>query len=70
MDLGRMVNMILRIVSRRAVEIAVNKAIDLAARRGKAGDVMTAEERAAAKASKENMGRVRQMMRVARRMIR
>ena len=70
MEIGWMLNMILRIVTRRAVELGVNKAIDVAARGGKAAAEMTAAEKAAAKSARQNVGRVRKAMRFARRLMR
>lgn len=70
MDLGRMLNMILRIVTRRAVELGVNKTIDLVSSGGKSAEAMTREDRAAAKATRQNVGRVRKAMRFARRLMR
>ena len=69
MNLSQILNMVLRIVTRRAVELGVNKAIDVAARRGKAPAEMTPEDHKAARASKASTRKAREAMRITRRFL-
>ncbi|HGG64819.1 MAG TPA: hypothetical protein ENK34_09645 [Rhodobacteraceae bacterium] len=64
MDAGRIINMLLRMFMRKAV----NKGIDMAARRGKPPAEMTAEERAQAQKAKQTAGKAQKLARLARRM--
>ena len=63
MDMSRMINMVIRLVMRRGVNIG----IDYAARRGKTPDAMTPEDKAQARAGKEMARKARQGARLARR---
>ncbi len=68
MDLNRIINMIVNTFVRRAVNGAINTGIDYAARRGKAPEDMTPEERAQAQDAKKTAQRARKMQRATRRL--
>ena len=69
MDLGKLVQMIVNIVLRRAVNFGVNKGIDMAVRKGSGKDTpMTAPERQAAKQARQAVKRARQAAAITRRM--
>ncbi len=64
MNINRIINMLLRMFMRKAV----NKGIDMAARRGKPPAEMTPEERAQAQIAKQTAGKAQKLARLARRM--
>ncbi|WP_457646168.1 hypothetical protein [Profundibacter sp.] len=64
MNANRIINMLLRMFMRKAV----NKGIDMAARRGKSPAEMTVEERAQAQKAKQTAGKAQKLARLARRM--
>jgi hypothetical protein len=70
MNLNGLLNYALRIITRRAVNMGVNKAIDLASTRGKPAADMTEEDKAAAQSAKVAAARVRQAARVSKRFMR
>jgi len=63
MNANRIINMLLRMFMRKAV----NKGIDMAARRGKSPAEMTPEEREQAQKVKQTTGKARKLARLARR---
>ncbi len=64
MDTGRIINMLLRMFMRKAV----NKGIDMAANRGKSRKDMTPQEREQAQKAKQTAGKAQKLARLARRM--
>ena len=64
MDAGRIINMLLRMFMRKAV----NKGIDMAANRGKFREDMTPQEREQAQKAKQTAGKAQKLARLARRM--
>ena len=64
MNINRIINMLLRMFMRKAV----NKGIDMAARRGKPPAEMTTEERAQAQIAKQTAGKAQKLARLARRL--
>lgn len=64
MQVNRIINMLLRIFIRKAV----NKGIDMAARRGKSPVDMTNEERTQAQKAKQTAGKAQKLARLARRL--
>ncbi len=64
MNANQIINMLLRMFMRKAV----NKGIDMAARRGKPPAEMTPEERAQAQIAKQTAGKAQKLARLARRM--
>ena len=63
MNASRLINMVLRIFMRKAV----NKGIDMAANRGKSPAEMTPEEREQAQQAKQTAKKARKLARLARR---
>lgn len=70
MNLNQILNMVLKIVTRRAMQLGMNKAIDLAATRGKSARQMTPEDKMAAQQTREAVKRARQAARITRRFMR
>ncbi|MEZ5731388.1 MAG: hypothetical protein R3D97_03575 [Paracoccaceae bacterium] len=68
MDLNRLINMVINTVTRRLVNLGINKGIEMAARRGKTDGPMTAEERAQVKAGRDMAKRARQASKITRRL--
>lgn len=68
MDLGKIVQMILNMVLRRAVNFGINKGIDAVAGKGKPAAQMTPEERKAAATSRAAVKRARQAAKITRRL--
>jgi hypothetical protein len=68
MNANHLLNMIIRIVTRRLMSKGVNAGIDLAARRGKSKEDMTPEEREEARKAREIAKRGRQATRIGRRL--
>lgn len=68
MNANQLINMIIRVITRRLMNKGVNAGIDLAARRGKAKDDMTPEEREEARKARELANRGRKTMRIGRRL--
>lgn len=68
MNVNQLINMIIRIVTRRLMNKGVYAGIDLAARRGKAKEDMTPEEREEARKAREIAKRGRQATRIGRRL--
>jgi len=64
MNINRIINMLLRMFMRKAV----NKGIDMAARRGKPPAEMTPEEREQAQIAKQTAGKAQKLARLARRL--
>lgn len=67
MDLTKLINMIVNIVTRKLINTGVNKGIEVASRRGKAKADMTSADHTQAKAGKDAASRARQMAKAARR---
>jgi hypothetical protein len=68
MDVQRLVKMIVNTVTRRLINLGINKGINLASRRGKSKDQMTAEGRKQAKHAREIAKRARQAAKITRRL--
>lgn len=68
MDLTRILNQIVNQLIRRFVNIAVDKGVDYAARRGKEPAAMTEDEKAQAKSGKDMARRMRDVQKVTRRL--
>ena len=68
MNAQRLINMIVNIVTRRLINFGINKGIDLAARKGKPKDQMTAKDQKQEKDARETAKRARQAAKVTRRM--
>lgn len=68
MDLGKIVQMILNMVLRRAVNFGITKGIDAVAGKGKPAAQMTEAERKAAATSRAAVKRARQAARITRRL--
>ncbi len=66
MNVERLINMVLRRLMRKGM----NKGMDMAANRGKRPEDMTPEERAQAKATRENARKLQKGVRTARRFTR
>ncbi|MGO4914954.1 hypothetical protein [Pseudogemmobacter sp. W21_MBD1_M6] len=67
MDMTKLINMIVNIVTRKLINTGVNKGIEVASRRGKTAAAMTPADHTQAKAGKDAAKRARQMARMARR---
>ncbi len=59
MNLNQIINMVLRIFMRKAVNFGVNKGIDMAARRGKPDSEMTPEDHQQAAKARETAQKAR-----------
>ena len=68
MDLNRLLQQLMNMFLRRAVNKGINMGVDYAARRGKAPAEMTPEERAQAKSARDLAKRARQVSRITRRL--
>jgi len=68
MSLDRLINQLIRMVTRRAVNFGINKGVELAAGKGKPASQMTAAERKAAQDSRAAIKRARQAARITRRL--
>ncbi len=62
------INQIINIITRRFLHIAVNKGIDMAAKRGKNREEMTTAERDQAQKANETANKAKKLARLARRM--
>lgn len=67
MDLGRVVQMVLNMILRKAVNRGIKGAVGLAARKGKAPSEMTPQDQAQAASTKALARRAQQAARMARR---
>ena len=67
MNANQIINMIMRIFIRKAVNKSISAGIGRVAGRGKAPSKMTGQERNHAKSGKETVKRARQGMKMARR---
>ncbi|MGB3313136.1 MAG: hypothetical protein WBB85_01890 [Albidovulum sp.] len=68
MNAQRLITMIINTVTRRLINLGINKGIDLASRKGKPRDQMTAEDRKQAKNAREIAKRARQAAKITRRL--
>lgn len=68
MDLNQLVSMITRIFIRKAVNMGINKGIDVAARRGKSPEQMTAADHDQARSTRDLAKRARKAARTTRRL--
>lgn len=68
MDLNKLIQMVLNIVLRRAVNFGVNKGIDMVAGKGKAAAEMSPEEREAAARTRAAVKRARQAAKITRKL--
>lgn len=68
MDVQRLITMIVNTVTRRLINLGINKGIDYAARRGKPKEQMTSEDRKQAKDAREIAKRARQAAKITRRL--
>ena len=66
MNMNRLINMGMRMLMNKGI----NKGIDLAAKKGKRAEDMTAEERAAAQNTRQNAQKARKGLGIARRFMR
>ena len=64
----QILNMVIRMFTRRMINLGVNKGIDVAARRGKPEAEMTPEEREQSRAARVAAKRARQAVRIGRRL--
>lgn len=62
--MNQIINMVMRQIVRRLVNAGINKSVDMAAKRGKAGEELTPEQKKLAGANKK---RAKQSVRMARR---
>ncbi|PTX55387.1 hypothetical protein C8N43_0020 [Litoreibacter ponti] len=62
--MNQIINMFMRIVMRKLIKAGINKGVDMAAKRGAAGDELTPEQRQMAGKNKK---RAKQSVRMARR---
>ena len=62
--MNQIINMVFRMVTRRLINIGINKGIDVAAKRGQGGEDMTPEQR---QAVGKQTKRAKQALRVSRR---
>jgi len=67
MDMNRLIDTLMRLFGRRLINIAVNKGIDYAARRGKPEAEMTEAERAQAAQGRDMAARAKQIRSATRR---
>ncbi|MEZ5884849.1 MAG: hypothetical protein R3D53_13725 [Paracoccaceae bacterium] len=68
MNLNQLINMAVNIVTRRLMNIGINKGIDAISRRGNGKAPMTPEEARQAKTARAAAKRARQAARITRRM--
>lgn len=68
MDLNRLIQMLMRMFLRKAVNKGIRSATDYASRRGKPPAEMTPEERAQAARAKELADKAKKMARLGRRL--
>ncbi|MEP3347792.1 MAG: hypothetical protein ABJN34_02170 [Litoreibacter sp.] len=62
--MNQMINMVIRMVTRRLVNMGISKGIDVAAKRGQRGEDLTSEQRQKAG---ENSKRAKQAVKMSRR---
>lgn len=67
MNLNRIVNMVVRVVMRQAINLGIMKGIDLAARRGKSADQIAQSDPKTRREVAETTKRARRLARLARR---
>lgn len=67
MDLNKLINLLMRLFGRKLMNIAVNKGVDYAARRGKPESEMTEAERAQAASGRQMADRFKQVRNATRR---
>lgn len=68
MNLNKLINMAVNIVTRRLMNIGINKGIDAISRRGNGKTPMTPEEARQARTARAAAKRARQAARITRRM--
>ncbi|MCV2872979.1 hypothetical protein OEZ71_11805 [Defluviimonas sp. WL0050] len=68
MDAQRLINTIVNIVTRRLINLGINKGIDTVARKGKPKNKMTAEDRKQAQDARALAKRARQAAKITRRL--
>lgn len=68
MDVQRLINMIVNTVTRRLINLGINKGMDFASRKGKRKDQMTVVDRKQAKDAREIAKRARQAAKITRRL--
>ncbi|MDP2062691.1 MAG: hypothetical protein Q8Q63_04400 [Phaeovulum sp.] len=68
MSIEQILGRVMRLFGRRAVNLGINKGIEVAARRGKPEAEMTPEDQAQARAARQTAKRARQAVRLARRL--
>ncbi len=68
MNLNQLINMVMSIFMKKIVNMAVNKGVDYAARRGKPEAEMTEAERAQAQSARDMADRTKQIRNATRRL--